>query len=65
MGAEAFPPADYCNVSCAYHMGDPAGTFRRVRAAVKEGKAVCAHPGLDTAINQRVITAEDVYTHTM
>lgn len=65
VGAETFPPTDYCNVSCAYHMGDPVRTYRRIQLAVRDGQRVCAHPGLDTAVNGRHITAEDVYTHVM
>jgi hypothetical protein len=41
------------------------GTYRRIKAAIQEGKAICAHPGLDIAKNGRLISAEEVYTFTM
>lgn len=38
---------DYANIACGFHAGDHATMLRTVRAGIKYGVKIGAHPGLD------------------
>lgn len=43
---EILPLVTSANIACGYHAGDPATMRRTVQAALRQGVAVGAHPGL-------------------
>src|SRR3989475_11495565 len=43
---EILPLVTSANIACGFHAGDPAVMRRTVRAALDQGVAVGAHPGL-------------------
>ena len=57
------------NIACGFHAGDPAVMKRTVRAALRHGVAIGAHPGLPDLVGfgrrEMVISAEEAFDMTV
>ena len=62
---ELFPRITSANIACGFHAGDPTIMRASVRAAVKHGVAIGAHPGLPDRENfgriARPVTPDEAY----
>ena len=60
---------DYANIACGFHAGDYNTMVRTVRAAIKYGVKMGAHPGLDDVkgFGRRKIdvSPHDIYASTL
>lgn len=60
---------DYANIACGFHAGDYNTMVRTVRAAIKYGVKMGAHPGLDDVkgFGRRKIdvSPDDIYASTL